>query len=124
MESEGVRMSVTFRLVRASLVLALVVPAAVSAAPDCDGGTVLKLRAETGRVSFQGTVTRAGLTHANFTSSGDLHFRVVRGDGSDLYTVDIAAAHFVTSASQTTYDHGDTFQGDVTLRKADRKSVV
>ena len=111
-------MSFTFRVVRGVLALALLLPAAVSAAPDCDGGTMLKLRADAGRVAFQGTVTRAGLTHANFLAGGDLHFRIVRADGGDFYTVDIPAAHFVTHGSQTTYDHGDTFQGDVILKKA------
>jgi len=47
--------------------LALSLPAAAVAAPDCAGGSVVKLHVAQHRVAFQATVTRAGAT-CSFTT--------------------------------------------------------
>src|SRR5207253_6111914 len=102
-----------------AVLLALLWPAAAAAAPDCAGGSIVKLHVAPHRVAFQGTVTRAGATHATFVGGGPLRLRLLGPDGALLYAaVDIPPARFVTRGMKTRYDHGGAFRGDVVLKDA------
>src|SRR5690349_17442909 len=102
-----------------AVLIALSLPVVAAAAPDCDGGSVVKLHVAPHRVAFQGTVTRAGATHATFVGSGPLQLRLVAPDGTLLYAaVDIPPERFVTNGTKTRYDHGGAFRGDVVLKDA------
>jgi hypothetical protein len=111
----------TQRLAAAALALAASLVARPSlAAPDCDGGTLVKLHANPGRLAFQATITRAGVTHGTFLGGGDLQVSLVRADGGPAFTyaVDIPSDRFVTRGAKTFYDHGGTFRGDVVVKDA------
>src|SRR5579862_1873354 len=102
-----------------AVLIALWLPAIVDAAPDCAGGSVVNLHVAQHRIAFQGTVTRAGATHATFVGAGPLQLRLVAPDGTLLYAAaDIPAARFVTTGTKTRYDHGGAFRGDVVLKDA------
>src|SRR5437764_14585234 len=102
-----------------AILIALSVPAVVDAAPDCAGGSIVKLHVAQHRVAFQGTVTRAGATHATFVGTGPLQLRLVAPAGTLLYAaLDIPADRFVTRGTKTRYDHGGAFRGEVVLKDA------
>ncbi|HJQ85667.1 MAG TPA: hypothetical protein VKA21_16380, partial [Candidatus Binatia bacterium] len=110
------------------LVLWLVVPRGAAAAPDCAGATLLKLRVREGSVAFSATVTRPGLTHANFVT-GPVNMLLHPPNSTAWgYGVTILPERFVTGATKTTYDHGGPFQGDVIIKnvagQADTVKIV
>ena len=108
------------RRVPAVLAILLALSARLPAfAADCDGGSVNKLRIESNRLRFEGTVTRSGVTHATFVSGAPLQLRIVNaGDGATVYGVDIPADRFTTLGRKTRYDHAGDFQGDVIIKDA------
>ena len=112
---------------RALLACAIAFPlaSAASAAPDCDGGTIVSLRLSATRLRLVGTITRAGAHHDTLLSGATpFHFELTDADdpGTVLYAVSIPADRFVTSGSQTSYDRQGTFPGSVILRDWKKQS--
>src|SRR5689334_8221645 len=106
------------KIAAALVLVASLVPRPSAAAPDCDGGTLVKLHATPGRLAFQATVTRPGATHATLLGGVDFQLTLVRSDGGPpfSYAVDIPPDRFVTRGAKTFYDHGGSFHGDVVLK--------
>src|SRR5262245_30014412 len=99
------------RAVTLVVLLLLSVPRSGLAAPDCDGGTVGRLRIAAGRVRFDGTVTRRGVTPGTFVGGGPFDLRIIdTANASEVYAVQVPAERFVTAGNVTTYDHGGTLQ--------------
>src|SRR5215475_6330655 len=104
------------RMRRSPLALLVLIPLAAPAyAADCAGGAVRSMRVGGGRVSFSGTVTRAGLTHATAPAGGLTLTLEDADDGTPLYTLAIPAARFVTRGRATKYDRAGAFTGTVRL---------
>ena len=98
-------------------------PQLALAAADCGGGSISRMTLAGGRLRFEATVTRAGLTHASLVAGAPgLRLRLVAAaDGSVLHTIDVPPDRFVTRSGATKYDHGGSFQGRIILRNARRQ---
>ena len=115
-------MSIARHVTLAALVV-LSFPLRGLAAPDCDGGTVGKLRIFGGRVRFAGTVTQRGATHATLVGAGPFQLRIVdQTDDSEVYAVDVPADRFVSGPHATVYDGQGTFEGSLKLRDDSRQA--
>ena len=102
----------------------------VAAAADCSGGSLQHLTLIGDDVHFSGTVTRRGVTPANFVA-GPLGFRfqiLLADDGSVVHQVVIPPERFVTRSRTTKYDGAGAFRGRVVIRnarhQADTVSIV
>ena len=102
----------------------------VAAAADCSGGSLRHLTLIGDDVHFSGTVTRRGVTPANFVA-GPLGFRfqiLLADDGSVVHQVVIPPERFVTRSRTTRYDGAGAFRGRVVIRnarhQADTVSIV
>ena len=102
----------------------------VAAAADCSGGSLRHLTLIGDDVHFSGTVTRRGVTHANFVAA-PLGFRLqilLADDGAVVHQVIIPPERFVTRSRTTKYDGAGAFRGRVVIRnarhQADTVSIV
>jgi hypothetical protein len=87
-------------------------------AADCDGADVTRLRLSPDRLGFEGTVSRAGLTHDTLADAGFALRIVDAEDDSVLYQLHIPPARFVSNPKATVYDGNGTFRGTVRLTNA------
>jgi hypothetical protein len=113
------------RVLASATVLALLMASGMpaSAAPDCAGGTLVRVRAKPGRLRIDARVTRAGLAHAALQSSG-LALRLVAPDdpGTTLWSLALPPERFASHGKTTVYDGQGTFDGRVLGRDWPRQA--
>jgi hypothetical protein len=108
-----------------ALALSLLAGSSALAAPDCDGGTIRSLKLSPTRLRLEGTISRAGATHATLLAGGNpftVELAAADDPSSILYSTSIPAEHFVTKGSHTVYDRLGTFPGRVTLRNSKKQA--
>src|SRR6185295_10989328 len=91
------------------VVLSLVTAVPAAAAPDCDGGSIAKLRLASGRMRLEASITRRGVTHSSL---------VAAADGTVLYAADIPSESFARRRRTTKYDGTGTFRGTIVLKNS------
>jgi hypothetical protein len=108
------------RAMLVALAVALI-PGAATAALDCAGGSLAKLRVAPGRLAFHASVTQRGVTPAGFVAGG-LHVRIVAAtDGTVLHDVTIPGAEFVARGGGVRYARKGTFTGGVVVKPSRRQ---
>jgi hypothetical protein len=110
----------------ALVVAALVLPSAFAhAAPDCAGGTVRRLRLSAGKLRFDGSITRPGLTHDTLVADPDglaLDLVDANDPNTVLFSLTLPAERFVRKGNSTRYDHEGTLKGSLILQNARRQA--
>ncbi|HWP67060.1 MAG TPA: hypothetical protein VNO26_14275 [Candidatus Limnocylindria bacterium] len=102
------------------LSIALAVPGAGLASPDCDGAWIrkAKVNAKRGKLDLVVNVVRPETTHDTFVGAAGLQLRVVDvASGTTVHELDVPRAAFVTRGKRTRASGGDV-PGSVTIARA------